>query len=59
MKQPDWEAQVLAKTNVEKIFLTNDFDDPLDDFDAQPLRPLACGPTIWCSASTNRQFANG
>jgi glucuronate isomerase len=32
--QPDWEAQVLAKTNVEKIFLTNDFDDPLEGFDS-------------------------
>lgn len=39
MRQPDWEAQVLAKTNVEKIFLTNDFDDPLDDFDASRYVP--------------------
>ena len=31
--QPDWEAQVLRKSNVEKVFLTNDFDDPLSDFD--------------------------
>ncbi len=31
--QPDWEAQVLKTTNVEKIFLTNDFDDPLEGFD--------------------------
>lgn len=33
MNQADWEAQVLAKTNVDKIFLTNDFDDRLEDFD--------------------------
>src|SRR5438270_7765107 len=39
MHQPDWEAQVLAKTNVEKIFLTNDFDDPLDDFDTSRYVP--------------------
>ena len=26
--QPDWEQQVLAATNLEKIFLTNEFDDP-------------------------------
>jgi len=32
MAQPDWEEQVLRKSNVEKIFLTNDFDDPLDGF---------------------------
>ncbi len=35
MAQPDWEKQVLKKTNVEKIFLTNDFDDPLAGFDTQ------------------------
>jgi glucuronate isomerase len=39
MRQPNWEAQVLAKTKVEKIFLTNDFDDPLDDFDASRYVP--------------------
>jgi glucuronate isomerase len=39
MNQPDWEAKVLAKTNVEKIFLTNDFDDPLEDFDADRYVP--------------------
>src|SRR5437660_12848176 len=33
MAQPDWEEQVLAKSNLEKIFLTNDFDDPLKGFD--------------------------
>ncbi len=31
--QPDWEAQVFAATNLEKIFLTNEFDDPLTGFD--------------------------
>jgi glucuronate isomerase len=31
--QPDWEAQVLARSNLEKIFLTNEFDDPLQGFD--------------------------
>jgi glucuronate isomerase len=39
MSQSDWEAQVLAKTNVEQIFLTNDFDDPLDGFDAKRYVP--------------------
>src|SRR6185295_4431717 len=29
MGQGDWERQVLKTTQVEKIFLTNDFDDPL------------------------------
>src|SRR5436305_5116327 len=30
--QPDWEEQVFAKTNLEKVFLTNEFDDPLSGF---------------------------
>jgi glucuronate isomerase len=33
MSQPDWEEQVLRKSNIEKVFLTNDFDDPLKGFD--------------------------
>lgn len=39
MAQPSWEEEVLTKTNVEKIFLTNDFDDPLDDFDTKRYVP--------------------
>src|SRR3984885_14825489 len=39
MAQPDWEEQVLRKSHVEKIFLTNDFDDPLEDFDTQRYVP--------------------
>src|SRR5437763_10205282 len=31
--QPDWEEQVLRKSNLEKVFLTNEFDDPLTGFD--------------------------
>jgi glucuronate isomerase len=31
--QPDWEEQVLRRSNIEKVFLTNDFDDPLKGFD--------------------------
>jgi glucuronate isomerase len=33
MAQPDWENQVLRRSNIEKVFLTNDFDDPLEGFD--------------------------
>jgi glucuronate isomerase len=33
MKQPDWEEQVLKRSGLEKVFLTNDFDDPLQGFD--------------------------
>jgi glucuronate isomerase len=33
MNQPDWEERVLKRSNLEKVFLTNDFDDPLTGFD--------------------------
>jgi glucuronate isomerase len=33
MARPDWEEQVLHRSNLEKVFLTNDFDDPLEGFD--------------------------
>jgi glucuronate isomerase len=32
MAQREWEEQVLHRSHVEKIFLTNDFDDPLTGF---------------------------
>ena len=35
MKQPDWAAQVLKKSKLEAVFLTNDFDDPLAGFDTK------------------------
>jgi len=39
MQQPHWEDEVLRKSNVQRIFLTNDFDDPLDDFDTHRYVP--------------------
>lgn len=39
MAQPDWENQVLKKSNIEKVFLTNDFDDPLEGFDTKKYVP--------------------
>jgi glucuronate isomerase len=33
MAQPDWEERVLRAANLEKVFLTNEFDDPLEGFD--------------------------
>jgi glucuronate isomerase len=33
LAQPDWENQVLQLSNLEKVFLTNEFDDPLEGFD--------------------------
>jgi glucuronate isomerase len=39
MAQPDWESEVLRRSNIEKVFLTNDFDDPLQGFDTQRYVP--------------------
>ncbi len=39
MAQPDWEDQVLRRSNIEKVFLTNDFDDPLEGFDTSRYVP--------------------
>ncbi len=33
MQAPDWTSTVLKRTKLEAVFLTNDFDDPLDGFD--------------------------
>jgi glucuronate isomerase len=34
MTQRGWEEQVLQRSNLDKIFLTNDFDDPLTGFNS-------------------------
>lgn len=34
MAQPDWDDQVLQHSRLEQVFLTNDFDDPLEGFDS-------------------------
>jgi glucuronate isomerase len=39
MAKPDWEEWVLHRSNLEKIFLTNDFDDPLQGFDTSRYVP--------------------
>jgi len=39
LSQPDWERQVLERSGLEAVFLTNDFDDPLTGFDTQRYIP--------------------
>ena len=39
MSAPDWSEQVLAASKVEALFLTNDFDDPLEGFDSNTYIP--------------------
>lgn len=35
MQQADWEHQVLERSGLDQVFLTNDFDDPLKDFNTE------------------------
>ena len=39
MAAEDWSAQVLKKSKLEGVFLTNDFDDPLEGFDTNVYIP--------------------
>ncbi len=42
----DWEGQVFRKSNLEKIFLTNEFDDPLEGFDTSRYVPCLRTDTL-------------
>lgn len=44
--QPDWEKQVFDKTNLEAIFLTNEFDDDLEGFDTSKYVPCLRTDTL-------------
>ena len=39
MSQPDWSDQVLQRSKLEAVFLTNEFDDSLEGFDTQVYIP--------------------
>jgi glucuronate isomerase len=39
MGQADWEQQVWKRSNLDKVFLTNDFDDPLQGIDLRRYIP--------------------
>jgi glucuronate isomerase len=39
MAEPDWEDQCLKQSGIERVFLTNDFDDPLTGFDSKRYIP--------------------
>ena len=39
MATADWAQTVLDESNVESVFLTNDFDDPLEGFDSDTYIP--------------------
>src|SRR5206468_2276482 len=46
MGQPDWEEQVLRRSGLEKVFLTNEFDDPLEGFDTSRYVPCLRTDTL-------------
>lgn len=39
MSAPDWESDVLHASNLQQVFLTNEFDDPLTGFDTNRYVP--------------------
>ncbi len=39
MGSPNWEQQVLDRTKLDAVFLTNNFDDPLEGFDTSRYVP--------------------
>jgi glucuronate isomerase len=39
MSHPDWSAQVMAQSRLKAVFLTNDFDDPLEGFNTEVYVP--------------------
>jgi glucuronate isomerase len=39
MSSPDWTSEVLARSKLQAVFLTNDFDDPLTGFDSRVYVP--------------------
>lgn len=39
MQSPDWAGEVLRKSKLSAVFLTNDFDDPLEGFDTATYIP--------------------
>ncbi len=54
MAQPDWAAEVLRRSRLEAVFLTNDFDDPLADFDSATYVPCLRTDELvfWLSTAT-------
>jgi glucuronate isomerase len=39
MARPDWEQTILRAANIERVFVNNPFDDPLDGFDTRRYVP--------------------
>ena len=59
MAQPDWTAQVLKQSKLEAVFLTNDFDDPLDGLRHGGLRSLPADRRPGVSPGASRRCDSG
>jgi glucuronate isomerase len=46
MSRPGWEDHVLRQSNIEKVFLTNEFDDPLTGFNTSRYLPCLRGDDL-------------
>jgi glucuronate isomerase len=46
MNQPDWDIEVLRRSNIEQVFLTNEFDDNLSGFDTARYVPCLRTDTL-------------
>ncbi len=48
LNQENWEENLFHRSRIDKVFLTNDFDDPLEGFDASRYVPcLRADPLIF------------
>jgi glucuronate isomerase len=59
-QEPHWEAEVRQRTRLEKIFLTNEFDDPLQGFDTSVYVPCLRTDTLvfqFHQANTRQRLA--
>ena len=59
-QQPHWEAEVWQRTRLEKIFLTNEFDDPLQGFNTAVYVPCLRTDTLvfqFHQSSTRQRLA--
>ena len=59
MAQPNWEQQVLDRTKLDAVFLTNNFDDPLDRLRHEALHPLPADGRPGLPPRQSRKSASG
>jgi glucuronate isomerase len=61
MARSDWEERLLHQTNLEKVFLTNDFDDTLQGFDTERYVPCLRTDDLvfhWHNPEVRRRLAS-